>query len=63
MTPTFTRHTVMHRNNINHGDYDEVSEDLSPGKSSHGGTGFVIDMQRNGKDRTFTIKYNESALE
>ena len=31
MTPTFSCHTTIQQNNINHGDYIEVSEDLSPG--------------------------------
>ena len=62
-TPTFTHHTTMHENNMNWGDYVQVSEDCSPGKSSHGGTGFIVDMQGDGKDRTFTVKYDQSALD
>ena len=48
--------TTMNRNNINHGDYVSVTEDLSPGK-----TGFVVDTQGDGFHRTFTVRYDESA--
>ena len=52
----------MNSNNINHGDYVSVTEDLLPGKNSHGRTGFVVDTQGDGFHRTFTVRYNESAI-
>jgi hypothetical protein len=41
------------------GDFINVLEDLSPGKMSHGGKGFVIDRETENGVSTFTVKYLE----
>ena len=63
MTPMSNHNTTMNQNNINHGDYVPVTEDLSPGKNSHGRTGFVVDTQGDGWIRTFTVRYDLSAID
>ena len=55
---TPTAHRVIQ---IGVGCYVEVTEDLSPGKYSHGGAGFVREVHGDGAQRTFTVKYNASA--
>jgi hypothetical protein len=44
------------------GDYVFVTSDLSPGKCSHGGNGYVIDFEGTGPDRTFTIQYDHCSI-
>lgn len=41
------------------GDYVKVKEDLSPGKCSHGGTGFVIAVDGDGGKLKAAVKYDE----
>lgn len=42
------------------GCYVRVMPDLSPGKCSHGGTGFVMGVDGEGFQRTFTVQYDKS---
>jgi hypothetical protein len=44
------------------GDYVFVTSDLSPGKCSHGGNGYVIDFEGTGPDRKFTIQYDRCSI-
>ena len=53
----------MNQNNTNHGDYVSVTEDLLPGRNSHGGTRFVVDAQGDGFHRTFMVKNDKSAID
>ena len=41
--------------NITVGDYVEVNSDLSPGKKSYGGFGFIT---KDNKNMTYTVKYS-----
>ena len=52
-TPTLNCNTTINQNNINHGDKVSVTEDLLPGKNSHGRTRFVADTQGDGFHRVF----------
>ena len=45
---------------ITAGSYVFVEADLSPGMCSHGGTGFVTEVQGEGVQRTFAVKYDQS---
>lgn len=44
------------------GSYVRIAPDLSTGKCSHGGTGFVTAIDGQGMRQTFTVKYDESSL-
>ena len=46
---------------IGPGCYAEVKEDLSPGKCSHGGRGYVVAIEGEGATKTFSVKYNQCA--
>ena len=41
------------------GVFVKVKQDLSPGKCSHGGSGFVTNVTGNGPSSIFTVKYND----
>lgn len=56
--------TVSHEESqIRVGCYVDVDPDLSVGKCSHGGSGFVSAVLGEGADRTFTVKYDRSSVE
>ena len=61
-TPMLNCNKTMNKNNINH-DYVSVTEDLLPGQNSYGRTGFVVDTQGDGFHRTFTVRYDKSAID
>jgi hypothetical protein len=44
------------------GDYVFVTSDLSHGKCSHGGNGYVIDFEGTGPDRKFTFQYDSRSI-
>jgi len=52
----------LNRRGLRPGSYVRVDPDLTPGKCSHGGTGFVTATESHGMFETFTVRYDESSL-
>jgi hypothetical protein len=61
LTTTVTKPATLMNTEIGPGWYVAVKSDLTPGKCSHGGNGFVTRVDGEGFKRTFTIEYDRSS--
>jgi hypothetical protein len=61
LTTAAAKPATLMNTGIGPGRYVEVKSDLTPGKCSHGGTGFVVSADGEGSMCTFTIRYDISS--